>query len=90
MEITRILSRSLHRYFDARLGYSSAGCFPALPASAFPSEVDRATGCVATQVDCGLKFTAHKWLDSRHLSPIVGSTGEKPQGDATPDADVAA
>ena len=55
MEITKILSRSLHRYFDARLGYSSAGCFPALPASAFPSEVDRATGCVATQEGCGLK-----------------------------------
>ena len=64
MEITRILSRSLHRYFDARLGYSSAGCFPALPASAFPSEVDHATGGVATQADCGLKIRARKWLDS--------------------------
>lgn len=90
MEITRILSRSLHRYFDARLGYSSAGCFPALPASAFPSEVDRATGCVATQEDCGLKVRARKWLVSLQLSPIEGSIGIKPQGDATPDADVAA
>ncbi len=39
-----------HPRFDARLGYSSAGCFPAEPASASPSTRQNATRAGAKQI----------------------------------------